>query len=321
MAPAKRNLLVGTTVLGAFLVLGWMIIQFGGSIATPFAAPVLNVSFTTTRADGVVEGSPIMYRGVNVGKVTKVSLLPDNENVDILAQINRELNLPANVQGTIRQTNVFGGGAAISLDLTNGQPEGQLADGAKLQSRFAGSGLIPPEIAELASDLRETSRQFRESNVVPNMNAQLTKIGTLIEELTNFVTDTETQDNLRKSLANVRTATESANRITANFERFSAKLESIGDNTDRVVTKAGDSVDDLSKQLTERMSQISQLLHTTQSIAAKIDKGEGTAGRLVNDPKLYAGLVETTESLNLIVRDMQRLVQQWEQEGVSLKLK
>jgi hypothetical protein len=40
----------------------------------------------------------------------------------------------------------------------------------------------------------------------------------------------------------------------------------------------------------------------------------------VNDPKLYQGLVDVTQQLNLTVTDLRRLVQQWEQEGVSLKL-
>jgi phospholipid/cholesterol/gamma-HCH transport system substrate-binding protein len=308
-------------MLGALLVLGWMIIQFGGSLATPFAAPTFPIDFTSERADGVVEGSPLLYRGVNVGKVTSVALLPDNVNVAIGAQVNESAKLPENVRGVIRQTNLFGGGAAISLELSNGAPKGQLARGAKLQSHFAGSGLIPPEIAELATELEATSKQFRESNVVPNMNAQLTKIGKLVDEMTKFVADPHTQESLRQSLANIRTASDSATRVAANFEKFSTKLEDIGTHADDLVVKTNANLEKVSTQVTERLTQIATLLDTTNAIATKINQGQGTAGQLVNDPKLYTGLVETTDSLNLIVRDLQRLVQQWEQEGVSLKLR
>jgi DNA-binding Lrp family transcriptional regulator len=41
----------------------------------------------------------------------------------------------------------------------------------------------------------------------------------------------------------------------------------------------------------------------------------------VNDPRLYESLVETAKELNATVSDLRRLVNQWEQEGVSLKLK
>ena len=55
-------------------------------------------------------------------------------------------------------------------------------------------------------------------------------------------------------------------------------------------------------------------------MANKIDKGEGSIGKFVNDPRLYEALTDTSAELNLTVRDLHRLVEQWEQEGVSLKL-
>jgi hypothetical protein len=58
-----------------------------------------------------------------------------------------------------------------------------------------------------------------------------------------------------------------------------------------------------------------------QSITAKLDKGDGTAGQLVNDPKLYQALVDSAQQLNATVTDLRRLVNQWEQEGVSLRAK
>ena len=321
MPPGKRNVLVGITVLGALIALGWMIVEFGGNLAAPFAPPALPVTFTTARADGVVEGSPVVYRGVTVGKVVAVKLMSDNKNVEIDAAINQTPVLPANVEGVIRQTNVFGAGASLSLELTGDAPVGSLASGARLKSRFAGSGLIPPEINSLAKELEATSKQFRESNIILNLNTQVAKVGKLVDEITKFVSDKDTQNNLRQSLANVKTATESAKRISTNLETFSGKLNTIGDDTTKLLAKTSTNVDTISRQINERLTQTSKPLETTQSITTKIDTGDGTAGKLVNDPRLYTGLVQTTESLNIVIRDLQRLVEQWEQEGISLKLK
>ena len=41
---------------------------------------------------------------------------------------------------------------------------------------------------------------------------------------------------------------------------------------------------------------------------------------LVRDPRLYDSLVSTANVLNEMMTDLRRLVQQWEQEGVSMKL-
>ena len=63
------------------------------------------------------------------------------------------------------------------------------------------------------------------------------------------------------------------------------------------------------------------LARSFAAVAAKIDAGQGTAGQLVNDPKLYQSLVDSARELNATITDFKRLVEQWEQEGVSLKLK
>ena len=42
---------------------------------------------------------------------------------------------------------------------------------------------------------------------------------------------------------------------------------------------------------------------------------------MVNDPKLYQSLVDSARELNLTIVDLRRLIDQWEQEGASIKLK
>ena len=36
----------------------------------------------------------------------------------------------------------------------------------------------------------------------------------------------------------------------------------------------------------------------------------------MNDPKLYETLVDTSQELNATIKDLKRLVQQWEQESI-----
>jgi len=79
-------------------------------------------------------------------------------------------------------------------------------------------------------------------------------------------------------------------------------------------------MDTTARNINGRIEQVGKLLEQFQTIAARVDKGEGTAGMLVRDPRLYESLVATAGQLNLMMTDLRRLVQQWEQEGVSMKL-
>src|SRR6187549_1513784 len=122
MSPYRRNILVGITVLGALVTLGWMILKFGDRPAKLFATPSQPVSFTTDRADGLGEGSNITYRGVNVGRVKTVTRTPDGREVKIAGEVDIEPPLPANVEGVIRALGQLGPTSALNLVLTGPDP-------------------------------------------------------------------------------------------------------------------------------------------------------------------------------------------------------
>ena len=344
MSPHRRNFLVGAVVVLAMVVLGWMIVQFGGSLGQPFAPASTPVTFIADRADGVADGSPVLYRGVIVGKVTGVARNPDNLGVRIAAVIDDKPPLPANVHGVIRNQSLLGAAAAVSLELNGppsggggagstvataaAAPEGRLGPGAEIPTSFLGLDLLPPEFATLATELRLAARQFRESGVVDNLNAQISKLGGLVDSLRGVAGDEKFQQDLRASADNIQRATRDAATVAERFGQLSLKLEKIADDAGGTVAdvrvtvqKTRGHIDDLAAEVRGRVEQVAKLLETFQSISAKVDRGDGTAGLLVNDPKLYAALVETSQKLSVTVSDLNRLVEQWEQEGVSFNLK
>ena len=106
-----------------------------------------------------------------------------------------------------------------------------------------------------------------------------------------------------------------------NSNALAQKLDGAVTTINKTAEQTQQQINDISKSTKERLAEASVLLTQVNQITAKVNEGKGTAGQLVNDPKLYQGLVETTTQLNATVKDLQRLIQQWEQEGVTLKLK
>ena len=66
----------------------------------------------------------------------------------------------------------------------------------------------------------------------------------------------------------------------SNLEAFSQRLDTLGDNLDETTT-------------------------SINSILAKIDTGEGTLGKMVNDPSLYQNLDSLTVNLNELIKGIQ----------------
>lgn len=340
MATYRKNIAVGLTMLVALGLLGAMILMFGDAPAGLFRSRQVRVLFLAESAEGIVNGSPILYRGVNVGKVDKVELSNDSAGVAIHGSISHGNKLPANVVGTV-QSSLIGGNAALSLRLNGEAPSGELQNGATVTVKQGGANLIPPEFADLAKRLSELSTRLQTtvddfnnakvinklSSTIDTVQKTVSKVGDVADEARKLLADEKSREDIKQSIANFRAVSENAKVVVKNLETFSVKLNKVTEDADKlttdataVINKTGTRVDDLSKQLGQRLEQVATVLERFQSISDKLDKGDGTAGKLINDPKLYEALLGTSQELNLTVKDLRRLVEQWEQEGVSVKL-
>jgi phospholipid/cholesterol/gamma-HCH transport system substrate-binding protein len=335
MSPYRRNIFVGVVVLAGLAFLGWMILKFGDAPAKLFATPTFPVTFRSDRADGVGEGSPVLYRGVTVGRVQAIAREPDMRTIRIEATVDESPPLPANVFGRIVAQSLLGAGAAIALELETAEPEGQLASGAELDASYVGVDLLPPQFGELAEEMKRTSQELREaglvqkaSQAIETIEREVVRSGQLIESMQKLVGDEQMRTDLQTALANVRETTEKANQIAGELQSFTGELKEISveakgtiGQAKATLTKADQQVDSIGRQVGDRLTQVADLLASFQQISGKINQGNGTAGALVNDPRLYQNLVDTSRELNATITDLRRLVEQWEQEGVSFKLR
>jgi ABC-type transporter Mla subunit MlaD len=354
MTHYRKNLFVGITVLVALILLGWMILRFSDAPFRLFAKDQMPVLFEAATAEGVSEGTPVYYLGVNVGRVARVARTPDLKGVEIHGLLDPPI--PANVEGRIR-TQIFGGAAAISLVLVpvSGpeppegtdpapraatgpvtqpspvQPYSSLAPNARIRAVFVGLDILPKEYSDLSMELRLTAIQFRESRVIPKMAAavdtfttNMDKAGQLIENLNKVVDNEQSRRNIEEAIANFKKTSETATRIAANFEKLSTKadtrLDELANSGQKLLSTTEKRIDETASQLADRLAQVARILDNVQSLTQKVNEGQGTAAMLLNDPVLYENLLDTSRQLNITISTLKRVLDQWEQEGVPFKL-
>lgn len=315
-------------MLIALGMLGWMILRFGGQIAQPFAGEMIKIRFVSDRADGVSDGSGVYYRGVNVGRVVKVTRDPNLTDIWIDAEVETQPPLPGGVTAVIKQSSLLGSGSRIELLIPPDLSNGNLQAGAEIRAEFVGLQFFPEEIKNLSLEVAAAAKQFREANVVGNLNARLNEVGDVLietrktlENANKIVADDKVRADIMTAIENIKTSSENVRSVTERADKIAAKMESAVDNIDQTSKTANTELTDIAKLTKTRLEELASIVQQANEITAKINKGDGTAAKLVNDPKLYEGLVDTTRDLNATVKDLQRLVQQWEQEGVTLKLK
>ncbi len=315
MSPSRRNVVVGLTVLAAIVIFAGMLLKFGGPTIKLFhSGHSVQVHLTGDRADGLAEGAQVTYLGQSVGRVLRVTRDPDNVSIRIDAEVDNTPPLPGNVEGLIRVASPIGGTAVLSLELTNPKPEGTLTDGQTMRAKYVGTELLPPAISALAD-------QLNNAHFVMNLNDRVREGGDVLRGLRDYVDDAKTKADVKAAIDNFRHVSEVATGAADNVQRFSGNLDAVQANVNATVLTTRADIERASRQLDDRMLQVAKLLDNAQSVAAKADHGPGTASLLVNDPKLYQSLVDNSRELTVTINDLKRLVEQWEQEGISFKLK
>jgi len=327
MSSYRRNVLVGLTVPTAIAALGWMILKFGASFARPFAGKMIHIKFVMERADGLSDGSAVLFRGVTVGRITKVIRDPDQIHIRADSEVDATPPLPGNLTANIKQTSLLGSGSTMVL-VPSDDLGGALADGTTITATYGGLDLIPPEMRQLSTELSKTAQQFREANLIGNVNDRVTQLGKVLDDahqaiahINSVIGDEKLKQQIDESIADIHSAAANVKSVTAKADKVADNLDGAVVTINKTAQSTQTQIETISKSAQSRLEEASKLLTQVNEITAKVNEGQGTAGKLVNDPKLYEGLVETTTQLNATIKDLQRLVQQWEQEGVSLKLR
>jgi phospholipid/cholesterol/gamma-HCH transport system substrate-binding protein len=170
----------------------------------------------------------------------------------------------------------------------------------------------------------------------------LAKLGRALDALETVLGDADNQANIKKSMANLALATAKASDAMDALKGFAAEagkaavevrktvvdaretMTEAGKTARKLSTLAGNAdarLQELSAKLIEDAEKLSALLATINRVATKMESGEGTAGQLINDPKLYNSLLEASQQLAGMMKELRGLVEHVKKHGLPLKVK
>jgi len=154
------------------------------------------------------------------------------------------------------------------------------------------------------------------------------KLNRTLDGLLAIVGEPENQTNLKTLLTNLADTTRRTGEAVDALKEFAVearKTAAAAEGTIAAVKTAADQarerLDEVSRKFIDSAEQLSALLATANKAVTKIESGEGTAGRLLNDPKLYNNLLESTKQLADLLKEFRRLVRQWQETGLWIRTK
>lgn len=220
---------------------------------------------------GLKNGQPVLLAGVNIGFVKGVKLDPNGTLVVTLA-INEEYQVPSETTAAVEPNGIFGD-QLIALtptrSVTTFMAQG---DTIPVGKGTPTTGDLLSKADSIALDVESITAAVRNEFVSGGGIADLRKVtgemATLVAELGQIASAqsrelTITQQKLRATLAAVDSA--------------------VVDSTMRSIRTSTANVAVLTEELQHAQAQV-------KGILTKLDNGTGTAGKLLNDPTVYARL-------------------------------
>ncbi len=217
---------------------------------------------------GLKQGQPVLFSGVNVGYVDEVKLL-DNGGLVVTLRVYKKQHVPEGTVASVAPNGIFGD-MLIALRATHG-PTGHMMQAGDTIPSVKGSADINDVLGRVDS-------------IGMNVNKLVTALHTeLIDQHTVAGVRTLT----RSADSMIRTITGIANEQSKQLTKTQEALRRVASSVDSATV---DSTLRGFRTATANVTSLLEDFRTTNArlngILAKIDTGNGSAARLINDPRL-----------------------------------
>jgi phospholipid/cholesterol/gamma-HCH transport system substrate-binding protein len=281
----RTEIQVGVTVLVALviLVLG---VTWLKEFSLERSVRIWRVRFEQT--GGLGASDEVRVNGIRKGSVRTMKL--DGERVLVELALSSDVHLTRDSQVAIRNVGLMGE-KVIAIDLrTSGRP-------------YTANDTIPgiyekgvPEVmAELGGAVSDVSRIAEQLRAMADV---MEKNGDFAATLRNFK---QTSEDLRLAVSENRAG------LRRTLEDFGAAARTArGLTTDREaeLRRSLDQFGQAAENLNRLSGRLDSLRATIQTISTRVEKGQGTLGKLVNDDQLYTDLNASIHSLKALVDDI-----------------
>jgi phospholipid/cholesterol/gamma-HCH transport system substrate-binding protein len=239
-------------------------------------------------------GQPVLLAGVNVGAVADVTLRDDGF-LDVVLRVNDDVKVPKNSVASVKPVGIFGD-AAIALT-----PKG------------------PSPVSYSAGDTVPVGPSDTDIQAIMN---RVDSIGATVQTMTkainaDLIASGGIKD-MRRSLANAAQLTQSAARLSLQLNAIAAEQNRNLTATMASLRRAVSAVDSAKIDSTMRNFQTSSATLTriatnldstsrhANNIIAGLERGEGTAGKLLKDTLLYRDLRGLVTQADSVMADLKK---------------
>ncbi len=267
-------------IVGLFALAGFAVIIYLSTVI--HRAPVsggtgayYHAIFDTV--SGLEKDTPVEMAGIIVGSVSKIDL--EKNRAKITIDIRKDITLRQNASLSIKDRGILGDKILI---LEPGDPSLPILPPGSTISNTRGKS----DLDRLVKTLADASKDIKEITGI----------------IRDFMNRENEQRNMDAILKNFRQVSKNLSRATESIERLSTrneeKVAQLIENLRSTVETVRLALENKDKGMKQSLEKINEAMNSLAEIMKKIESGDGTIGKLVNDEKTVDNINEAVESIN-----------------------
>ena len=284
----SRELKTGIIVIGGILL---FILGFSFLKSTPLFDDSKVFYAVYDHVGGLQPGTQVSINGLSVGAVNDIRFKGNSGNLIVTFTVDSSFEFSKNSTAELYDTGIIGGKGIQIKPVFDGAAVAQTGDTLRTDTK--------PGLTELVQQ-KLTPLQLKVEGAVSNADSLLMNF--------NDVLDENTKQNLRESVR-------SLNKVVANFEQSTATLNELLEKNKYQLDSSITNINTLTGNFARISDSLAQAgLSTTvksleetvtglNTLLEKMNNGDGTLGKLMNDEALYDNLTEVSRELDLLLQD------------------
>lgn len=307
--PVGSRAVVGLFVLVTLGILAWGTLKLGGyGFKRAEGYPLFAV---VDSAYGVEPQSPVLIAGIKVGEVTAIDLY--EKRARITMKFLKGIQVHKNARVLIKTSGLLG---EKYLDIDPGdESQPLLMPGQEITDASSPPDFeqLMAKMSEIAIDIKEITASLRYAMGTPETRESLRNTLLNLEKITRQIDAT-----LAENRAGVRDIVASVQRLTEKLETQGpdvlANFNEVANDARGFMAAASQAVDDVRPRIDKSfddfegvVAKLDEAARDIKDITAKVNRGEGTVGKLLNDPQTAQKLDSTLEGVNKLLKQVNDL--------------
>ncbi len=311
MKGLSTELKVGAFALIVLAILTYMTFKVGGFEWAKKKGYILYAEFKNIA--GLDEKTRIKVAGVDAGIIEKIELKFGKARLTI--RMNRDVVLYSDASASIKATGLLGD---KYLEVKTGSKEPELKGGDTIKDIVEVVDIddMVRNLSDVSSNINTLASSLNESLGTPKAKEALKESILNLKDITANLKETISVNDkkMRTTIDNINNLISSINDLVeknkepltttvGNIKDFSASLKTDGPE---LVANLNKAAKELKTMVEESRPPIKSATESIDSIAKKIEQGEGTLGKLVKDDRLYESINKAAEGVNKTISAVDR---------------